>query len=548
MKKILFIFLSLCVSIPAYSEIYTKAIDRIVELTIPVDGPGGALLICKDDKIIYRKAFGYADIDARVPNTAETVFQIGSISKMMTAAGILLLAEQKKLSLQDQLTKYIPDFIEPGNKVTIENLLLHNSGIKSYTGIPEWNNGWDSKRSLEETINLVKKKEFDFQPGEKFMYNNSGFAILAFIIEKASGMSYDEFMKKNIFVPLGMNHTRHGANTDDLGLKAKGHTIDPREKKITRAVFTEFAQLSGAGSIVSTVDDLLTFDRAMRDRKLLSKDSWEKSTSKMIIIKDPSIYYGYGWVIQNIKKHDAICHNGGMAGFMSSNYNFVNDKITVIFLSNADFINADSMVMQVAAYMFDLDTDRRNPVSISADILKKYEGIYLLGKEKYEIKLVNGKLTYNILDYKYLSGTLIPTSENTFYIDGRYDVYISIPVEKDKPVSSAILELNGLKLKLIKEGFEAKTIELKEDQLKIFEGIFKFSNTVDAKIYIENGKLKAFVKGQPVYTLNPIGDNKFMLEGFTGFTFIFEADSSGKITGLISSQPNGDFKAKRKAE
>ena len=106
MKKILFVLLSLCISMPVYAGIDTKTIDTIVELSIPVDGPGGTLLVCKGEKVIYKSAFGFADIDANVPNTAETVFQVGSISKMMTAAGILLLAEQKKLSLKDRLNKY----------------------------------------------------------------------------------------------------------------------------------------------------------------------------------------------------------------------------------------------------------------------------------------------------------------------------------------------------------------------------------------------------------------------------------------------------------
>lgn len=340
--------------------------------------------------------------------------------------------------MQDKLTKYIPDFIEPAGKVTIENLLLHNSGIKDYTKIPGWSPSLESQRSLEDDINLVKKKEFFFPPGRRFMYNNTGFAILAFIIEKVSGMRYGEFMKKNIFIPLGMNHTRHRASTDDIGLRSKGYSINSINNNFTRFVIPGFAQLSGPGFIISTVDDLLKFDRAVKNRQLLSEESWEKATSK-IINAGMQGYYGYGWMINDIGGHDINSHTGGLPGFTSANYFFVNDDVTIIFLSNANSINPVSMVVHAAAYMFNLNTDRRNPASISTDILKKYEGIYHRGRYIYEIKLVYGKLIYNTLGCKYLPGALVPTSRNTFYIDGRYDGYVSFPFEKDKPVNSVFL-------------------------------------------------------------------------------------------------------------
>lgn len=545
MKKAILalIFLTL-ISHNAHAVFDPEAVDRIVTLTIPLDGPGGALLISEKDRVIYRKAFGYADVEDKVKNTPETVFQVGSISKMMTAAGILLLAEQGKLSLRDKLTRYIPDFIEPASDVTIKNLLQHDSGIKSFTAVPEWRPAWESKRTLASVIDLVKNKAFDFQPGEKYRYNNSGYAILAYIIEQVSGLTYGDFMKKNIFLPLGMTHTRHGGDTDDIGVRATGYSRNHQAKKITRSIYTEFAQLSGAGSVISTVDDLLLFDRAMKKRKLLSEKSWKKAVSGQVDVA-PTMEYGYGWMIQKSNGHEIIWHNGGMPGFLSANYIFRDADVTVIYLSNTDFVNADSMVNQVARYMFNVDAVRRKPVQISEDILKRYEGTYLFMGDKYDITLKDGQLRYQIRGYNYPVNILVPTSENTFYIDGRYDVYITVPDELNSPVTYANLEFNGQKLKFYKDGSEPKTVMVIEEELEKYTGEFRFQNDLEVKVYIQDGELRAFLKGQPVYMLDPIGGHKFRLKGLTGFMFVFKVGASGEITGVMSSQPNGDFYAER---
>lgn len=549
MKKIILLVVLLFLTTNSYSQVDEKVIDRLIELTLPVNGPGGALLICKDGKVIYKKAFGYTDIENKIPNTTETIFQIGSISKMMTAAGILLLINEGKLSLSDTLTKFIPDFIAPANKVTIENLLLHNSGIKNYTSIPEWNPNWESKRTLEETIELVKNKQFDFMPGEKFQYNNSGYVILAFIIEKVSGLSFDEYMKKNVFIPLNMNNTRHGGSEDNIGQRAKGHTFNQDEKKMLKAVFTEFPQLSGAGSIISTVDDLLKWNLAMKNSLLLPKELWIKATSPNVRTNfGDSVYYGYGWVIQNYEGHKLLWHNGGMAGFLSSNYFFTDDDLQIIFLSNNDFVSADAIVEQVANYIFNINADKRKPVSLSKEKLKKLEGKFIAGETQLQISINSNKIIVEFSGFPFLPLELVPTSDSTFFVEGKYDSYATIQWENDGTVNGGVYYSGGQITKFFREGFQPKydVIDLKEDELKIYVGVFEFAPGVEAEIYIKEGYLRAFIKGQPEYTLIPVGNNTFLLQGLDGFKFVFETDANKNVTYLISSQPNGDFKAKKK--
>jgi CubicO group peptidase (beta-lactamase class C family) len=549
MKKLLIAFVLIFFLPNTFSQIDEKVIDRILQLSIPTNGPGGVLLVFQNEKILYQKAFGFANMKERISNTTETVFQIGSISKMMTATGILRLVEEGKIHLTDTLTKFIPDFNPLANKVTIENLLLHNSGIKSFTAIHDWNPTWESKRTLDETIDLVRHKEFDFPTGEKFLYNNSGYALLAKIIEIISGLSYDEFMKKNVFIPLGMNQTRHGGSQDEIGFRAKGYSLNFEEKKIKESIFTEFPQLSGAGSIISTVNDILTWDDAMRTNKLLKKESWQKATSSIVETNfGDSIYYGYGWVNQNYKGHKLIWHNGGMAGFLSSYLNFPDDKTTIIFLSNSDFINADGITRQIAAYLFNFDNDKRIAIQLPEEKLKKFEGKYNLTNSTTEIKLIDGNLVAEDIDYEYLPRTLIPTSDSTFFVDGRFDIYLKFDVNPDETVNHGKYFEAGTELIFYRDGYEPKIekVEMSENDLKLYEGIYEFAPGVDVDVYFKNGKLRAFIKGQPEYTLIPTGNHNFALEGLTGFKFIFEVNPENKVLALTSSQPNGEFKAIKK--
>lgn len=547
MKKLLILIFIPFVVIFAQPLNWEAKVDRVVKYALPTEGPGGSLIISKGGNIIYNKSFGHADDDNE--NTPETVYQIGSISKQFTAAAILLLVQEKKLSIEDTLTKFIPDYPAPGNKVTIKHLLTHTSGIKNFTSLPEWNPKWESKRTLAEVIELFKHKDFDFQPGERWAYNNSGYALLAYIIEQASGMSYDMFMMQKIFVPLGMEKSRHGGSADNIGMRANGYTYNREQKKITKAVFTEFAQLSGAGSLISTVGDLLLWDEAIKQSKLLSSTLWEEFNKPHVKVSDDGkLHYGYGVMVQEWKGRKIIWHNGGMAGFRASYYRLVDDGYTLIWLGNSDFVDPDDLLRQVAGILIDIYNDNRKTIEISETELKQYVGKYISAGTAVNVTLDDAGLKFQFTDFPSLPLTLQPSAKDSFFTIENY-LTNAIFSRNEKQEVIAIALLSGRqKLRLYKEGFEPRyeKKELTVEELKQFQGTYLFAPGAELNIYLRDGKLYGFIKGQPEYHLVPVGNNTFQLENLNGFMFVFELNEKREVIAVISKQPNGEFRALRK--
>jgi len=191
-KLITFVFVTLSFVESINSQSFESQIDDLISNAYNPNEPGATLLIAKDNKVIYRKAFGMANMELGVSMKPEMVFEIGSISKQFTAVSILMLVESGKLSLQDEITKFIPDYPTAGNKITVHHLLTHTSGIKSYTEMEEWAKVWRLDYSPLEMIAIFKDEPMDFAPGDKYYYNNSAYFILGYVIEKASGMSYQK--------------------------------------------------------------------------------------------------------------------------------------------------------------------------------------------------------------------------------------------------------------------------------------------------------------------------------------------------------------------
>src|SRR5262245_36905600 len=169
------------------------AINEVLEKSFKPNEPGAAVIVVKDGRVIFRKGYGMANLELGVPVEPDMIFRIGSVTKQFTAVAILMLAEQGKLSLNDEITKFLPEYPTQGHKITVEHLLTHTSGIKSYTGLPEWRPLWRKDVTMRELIDLFKDKPMEFAPGERWNYNNSAYVLLGAIIEKVSGQSYADF-------------------------------------------------------------------------------------------------------------------------------------------------------------------------------------------------------------------------------------------------------------------------------------------------------------------------------------------------------------------
>src|SRR4051812_31670906 len=224
--------------------------DELFSRAYPAGEPGAAVLIAKDGKVLLRKAYGLANLELDVPMRPDMVFEIASVTKQFTAAAVLLLQERGKLSVNDEITKYMPDYPTHGQRITIDHLLSHSSGIPEL----DW---WPRRREdmkVQQIIDLFKDKPLDFNPGEKLSYSNSGYILLGAIIEKASGKRYEDFVEQEIFAPLGMKRSRYGHRDEIVpGLVA---SYDQAEEGYRVAEYFSLSQPYAAGGLLSTVDDL----------------------------------------------------------------------------------------------------------------------------------------------------------------------------------------------------------------------------------------------------------------------------------------------------
>jgi CubicO group peptidase (beta-lactamase class C family) len=247
------------------------ALDAELQAVYKTSEPGAAVIVVRDGRTVLRKAYGMASLELGVPMKPEHLFRIGSITKQFTATAILLLAQQGKLSLQDPITKHLPEYPMHSQTITIEHLLTHTSGIRSYTGMPSFWKTMTLDGTVAEMIDTFKDEPLEFDPGSKWRYNNSGYFLLGAIIEKVSGKSYADFVKESIFAPVGMTHTFYGDVEPILPNRAAGYS--KQGDAFVNASYISMKKPYAAGSLLSNVDDLALWDASLYTEKLLTADS-----------------------------------------------------------------------------------------------------------------------------------------------------------------------------------------------------------------------------------------------------------------------------------
>ncbi|MFV5684552.1 serine hydrolase [Flavobacterium sp. GB2R13] len=400
---------------------------KYMQAQVEVNNFSGTVLVTKNGSVLLKKAYGLADYEWNIKNTVDTKFQLASVTKQFTATAILLLVEKGKLSLNDHLSKFFPDYPK-ADSVTIHMLLSHTSGLA--LGFKEIA---ISTINVDSAYSEIKKMPYEFLPGTKTAYSNIGYYLLAKIIEKVSGEKYAVFLRKNIFEKVGMKNT--GVSNNDSIISKKAKTYCRTEKGFIHNPYINWEVNIGHDGVYSTVEDLALWDNALYGTTILSTEM-----KKLMFTPYSSENWGYGFIINPFYNHghQLIAHDGGFFGTMTSFNRFTDDKIFVTVLSNNEsFSHIIGYGLSAIALQKEVELPYKHyQTKIDSTIYDKYVGKY----GKIEILKIDGKLYYNNVEME-----LIPESKTKFFRADNNDRTIEFIQDKSGICNSVILTKGGVK-------------------------------------------------------------------------------------------------------
>jgi CubicO group peptidase (beta-lactamase class C family) len=295
--------------------------------------PSVAVAVIRGDDTLAFAAYGTANIAASRAATPAMVYEIGSITKQFTAAAVMRLVEQGKVKLDDDMSKYVPQFPLQGRHVTIRQLLNHTSGIHSYTESPDWQKTWSKDLSPDEIIAFVARDTFDFAPGSAWRYNNTGYVMLGMVIEKASGQRYADYLASQFFKPLGLKHTTYCPSKTTDPTFASGYT---KTSGIEPATYLSLTHPFAAGALCSTVGDLVQWQRALAFGKVVSPASYKLMSTADTLNNGKKLNYGFGLSPSTVLGHNIVAHTGGIPGFATAAIFSPDDTLSIVTFTNFD--------------------------------------------------------------------------------------------------------------------------------------------------------------------------------------------------------------------
>lgn len=414
---------------PALTAKFAEYMDAAVK----VNKFSGSVLVARDGKAIFSRGYGMANYEWDIPNTPQTAFRIGSITKQFTSAAIMLLQERGKLNVNDSVCKYVTECPAAWEPITIRHVLTHTSGIPNYTSFPKW---METKAVMPvtpaELLAEYKTKPLDFAPGEKYSYSNSGYHLLGLIIEKTSGKPYADFLTENIFVPLGLKNTGYDLTKNIIKHRASGYVRDG--DGVLNAAYLDMLIPYAAGSLYSTTEDLLRFEQAFYSEKLLTRKSLDETFTPF------KGNYGYGWGVGKRQERTAMSHSGGIYGFSAYYVRYPDDKATVIVLTNVQGSASERVADSLSSILFGTKYElpkERKAITLSPQVLEKYVGEYQLNPTtSISVTLEDGKLILNIINSPKME--IFAESETDFFVK---TIDALIKFEKDPTGKVTLLRL-----------------------------------------------------------------------------------------------------------
>jgi CubicO group peptidase (beta-lactamase class C family) len=525
---------------------FDKLVDQIFKSAQSGTTPGASVLVSQDGKIIYEKGFGYADVGNKVPVTSETKFRIGSITKQFIATCILKLQEEGKLSVQDKLSKYIPGFPR-GDEVTLHHLLTHTSGIHSYTNRPGFLKYLTMPITSASLVDTIEAYPYDFNPGDRYQYNNSGFFLLGYILEKLSGKSLAVYLKETLFTPLGMNNTGIYETTAVLDHEAYGYTY--LNDTLLKAFNWDMSWAGGAGALYSTTKDLYTWNEAVFNGKILSDASLKTAFTPVVLNNNEKFDYGYGWSLGDFRGNKFISHGGGLHGFQSYIERQPEKKVTVVVLCNSTpppaGIDPTRNSLLIAEYLLWSDMAKQSSyasdISIDENTLRSYTGRYNYGQGAVLIVTLEGKQLMAQMTGQ-PNFPIFPASNDEF---NWKVVEASIKFVKDDKgnVTHVIHTQGGMQLEA-KKLKEENPVQVSASVFDKYLGKYDMGNNNLFEVTKDSDKLLIQLPGLPQYQLLPASETEFFLREIN-IRATFKANDAGKIDTVLLNVDGSEQQGKR---
>ncbi len=510
----------------------TDKVDELFAEWDKSDSPGCALGIIKNGKLLYKRGYGMANLEHNLPISSTTVFRIASTSKQFTAMCIVLLAEQGKISLNDDICKYLSEMPEYESPITIRHLIHHTSGIRDYLELMELagmsdHDYYSDDKAVEM---LTRQKDLNFKPGGEFLYSNSGYYLLSMIVKRVSGKSLREFTEEKIFKPLGMNNTHfHDDHTMIVKNRADGYS--PREDGGYRINMTTLPMV-GDGGLFTTVEDLFLWDQNFYHNKLGGKDSINQLLNLGTLNSGEKLSYAFGLEAIDYRGLKMISHSGSMAGFRAQMIRFPEQKFSVICLANLSTINPTKLCKEVAdLYLADqFKQEKAEFIELPEQELKDKTGTFRDPKigTICELSFKDGKLMVNLFDMTFqivpLSKTQFRSVEDPVDADVRFEkqdqdkpLLIHVAMEGEKPVTFEAIQL----------------VSLTPAQLAEYVGDY-YSDELQFtyRLVLEEHKLFLRHRNAPKKPLCPTLNDMFTVRGTT---IHFIRDHQNKVSAFILS-------------
>ena len=547
LAQILFLTFGLCFNLTyaqqKEDEQLVTYFDKILSEQFKTDEPGVTVLVSRNGQINYKKAFGTANLELNTPMQVDNVFWVASIGKQFTAVAILQLMEQGKLNLQDEITKFIPDYPTHGNKITIEHLLTHTSGIHNFSGMEDPEKKLTTDCTPNEVIDFFKNLPMRFAPGTKWEYSNSGYFLLGFIIEKITGKPYSEYLEENFFKPLGMTNSLFANNKriikNRVGAYSQGDTGFENSRHLNATI------IYSAGAIQTTVEDFYKWHQAVHSYKFVKKETLDKAFTRYKLTDGKETDYGYGWKLGYVYESPSIWHGGGIEGFGAMEIYLPKEDVFVAVFSNCDCIYPKDIATRLAA----LTTGRPyeyKEISNKNTNLKGYTGVYENQKGQQRIITVLGSKLFSQLGRGPKSNLKV-YQENMFFFEDDAMQTIEFYRNKKGTIEKLLTKkLSGIETwnKTNKPIPDSNGIKVNGKILETYVGEYEIINEMNFSVAIEKDRIFVQAPEQDKFEIFAETENKFFTK-VTDAEFEFVKDEFGKITKVIMNQGGRQADAKK---